>query len=139
MTPTDHSRPLPGVIELAEERVLLGKRLVDRGGVRVASRTELVEEAVQATLSEQVVEVERVPVGRFVERAEAPRTEVTAEGEVTVLPVYEERIVTEYGKTDGVPTPKKVLINHDGNKFMELEVLETKQLEKLDDSEFAKP
>ena len=43
---------------------------------RVASRTELVEEAVQATLSEQVVEVERVPVGRFVERAEAPRTDL---------------------------------------------------------------
>jgi hypothetical protein len=53
--------------------------------------------------------------------------------------ITEERIITEYGKTDGVPTPKKVLINHDGNKFMELEVLETKQLEKLDDSEFAKP
>jgi hypothetical protein len=53
--------------------------------------------------------------------------------------ITEERIVAEYGKTDGVPTPKKVLINHDGNKFMELEVLETKQLEKLDDSEFAKP
>jgi hypothetical protein len=50
--------------------------------------------------------------------------------------ITEERIVTEYGKTDGVPTAKKMIINHDGNKFMELEVLETKQLEKLDDSEF---
>jgi hypothetical protein len=50
--------------------------------------------------------------------------------------ITEERIILEYGKTDGVPTPKKVLINKDGNKFMELEVLEVKQLEKLDDSEF---
>jgi hypothetical protein len=50
--------------------------------------------------------------------------------------ITEERIVTEYTKSDGVPTPKKVLINRDGNKFMDLEVLETKQLEKLDDSEF---
>ncbi len=53
--------------------------------------------------------------------------------------ITEERIITEYAKTDGVPTPKKVLINHDGAKHMELEILETKRLEKLDDSEFAKP
>jgi hypothetical protein len=53
--------------------------------------------------------------------------------------ITEERIITEYGKTDGIPTPKKLLINHDGNKFMEAEVLETKQLEKIDDSEFDKP
>jgi hypothetical protein len=53
--------------------------------------------------------------------------------------ITEERIITEYTKTDGVPTPKKVTVNHDGNKFMELEILETKRLEKLEDSEFAKP
>ncbi len=53
--------------------------------------------------------------------------------------VTEERIITEYGKMDGVPTAKKVVVNRDGNKFMEVEVLETKRLEKLDDSEFAKP
>ncbi|HKI36859.1 MAG TPA: hypothetical protein VKA46_33715 [Gemmataceae bacterium] len=55
------------------------------------------------------------------------------------MEITEERIVTEYGKTDGVPTPKRVLVNHDGNKYMEVEILETKRLEKLDDSEFAKP
>jgi hypothetical protein len=53
--------------------------------------------------------------------------------------ITEERIITEYGKTGSVPTPKKMVINHDGSKFMELELLETKQLEKIDDSEFAKP
>jgi hypothetical protein len=52
--------------------------------------------------------------------------------------ITEERIILEYTK-DKLPTPKKALINHDGNKFMEVEILETKQLEKLDDSEFAKP
>jgi hypothetical protein len=53
--------------------------------------------------------------------------------------ITEERIITEYTKTDGVPTPKKAVINHDGAKHMEFEILETKRLEKLDDSEFAKP
>ena len=53
--------------------------------------------------------------------------------------ITEERIITEYTKTDGVPTAKKVTVNHDGSKFMELEILETKRVEKLEDSEFAKP
>jgi hypothetical protein len=53
--------------------------------------------------------------------------------------VTEERIILEYGKTDGVPTAKRVRVNRDGNKYLEVEVLETKRLEKLDDSEFAKP
>jgi hypothetical protein len=50
--------------------------------------------------------------------------------------ITEERIITEYGKSDGLPTPKRVLIKHDGNKFMELEVLDVKRLDKIDDSEF---
>ena len=59
---------------------------------------------------------------------------------VTEMEVNEERIITEYGKsTDGIPTPKKVLIKHDGKKFLEAEVSELKLLEKLDDSEFTKP
>jgi hypothetical protein len=53
--------------------------------------------------------------------------------------ITEERIITEYATTDGVPMPRRLVINHDGNKFMEVEVVETKRLEKLDDSEFAKP
>jgi hypothetical protein len=53
--------------------------------------------------------------------------------------ITEERIITEYTKTDGVPTPKRLTIKHDGEKFMELEVLETKRLEKIDDTEFDKP
>ncbi len=50
--------------------------------------------------------------------------------------ITEERIITEYTKGDHGPTPKKVTINHDGSKYMEVEILETKQLEKIDDSEF---
>jgi hypothetical protein len=50
----------------------------------------------------------------------------------------EERIIIEYQKVDGMPVPKKVVINHDGKKAVEVEVDEVKQLEKLDDSEFKK-
>jgi hypothetical protein len=51
----------------------------------------------------------------------------------------EERIITEYQKVDGVQIPKKVLINHDGEKFMEVELIEQKFVEKIDDGEFGKP
>jgi hypothetical protein len=54
--------------------------------------------------------------------------------------ITEERIILEYGKDDksGIPVPKKVLVKHDGEKFLEAEVIETKFLEKLDDSDFKK-
>jgi len=53
--------------------------------------------------------------------------------------VPEERIVLAYEKNaDGVPVPKKVAVKRDGKTYLEADVLESKQLEKIDDSEFAK-
>ena len=83
--------PEDGLIERVEERAVIGKRRRDAGGVRVFTRTGLQTETVRDTLTETAVEVERVPVGRFVEAAEEPRIE----GDVTVVPVYEERLVVE--------------------------------------------
>jgi hypothetical protein len=53
--------------------------------------------------------------------------------------VTEERIIQEYQDIDGLKVAKKALVNRDGKKFVEAEVLEVKTLDKLDDSEFAKP
>jgi hypothetical protein len=53
--------------------------------------------------------------------------------------VEEERIFTEYQEVEGRKVPKKVVVNRDGKKLTEVEVTETTILEKLDDSEFAKP
>jgi hypothetical protein len=63
----------------------------------------------------------------------------TVEGQ-TGKEITEERIILEYGKKDdnGIATPKKILVKHDGEKFMEAEVVESKFLEKLDESEFKK-
>jgi len=83
--------PEGGVIERIEEHVTLGKRLLDTGGVRVSTRTEVATQTIQDTLQDTAVEVEHVPVGRFVEAVEEPRVE----GDVTVVPVYEERLVVE--------------------------------------------
>ncbi len=53
--------------------------------------------------------------------------------------VAQERIMTDYQKVDGRPVPKHVLINRDGKKFIEAEVLEMKDVEKFDDRMFTLP
>ena len=53
--------------------------------------------------------------------------------------ITEERIVTEYQKLDGVPHPKKMTINRDGKKFLDAEILELKEFDKLDEGMFKVP
>lgn len=53
--------------------------------------------------------------------------------------ISEERLLSDYKKDDnGMPLPRKVVVNHDGKKFITAEVVEAKLLEKIDDSEFKK-
>jgi hypothetical protein len=53
--------------------------------------------------------------------------------------VNEERIILEYQDKDGVKEAKKALVNRDGEKYVEAEVLEVKYLDDIDDSQFSKP
>ena len=85
---TEHSLPL------VEERLQVTKRDVVTGRVRVRTVTDVAEELVRQDLHGERVEVERVPVDRFLEPgAEAPG--VRTEGDVTILPVLEEVLVVE--------------------------------------------
>jgi len=58
---------------------------------------------------------------------------------MTEKDISEERIITEYQELDGLKVPKKALINRDGKKFLDLEVVEVKFRDKFEESEFAKP
>lgn len=51
----------------------------------------------------------------------------------------EDRIVNEYHKVDGIPTPKTIVILRDGKRFLEAEQQEHKALETVGDDEFALP
>jgi hypothetical protein len=53
--------------------------------------------------------------------------------------ITEERIVTEYQDLNGRKVAKKLIVNRDGKKLMEAEVTDLKFVDKIDDSEFAKP
>ena len=67
------------------------------------------------------------------------KIEKQAFDQTTNQDVTEERIITEYQDVDGIKVAKKAQVNRDGKKFVEAEIVEVKFLDKLDDSEFAKP
>ncbi len=76
-------------LQVLEETLTVSKRLRSTGSVRVGIRTETVAASAEVDLDRYAVEVTRVPVGRVV--TEAP--EVRAEGNTTIIPVVEERMV----------------------------------------------
>jgi stress response protein YsnF len=78
-------------IPLTEERLVIGKRLVETGRLRVSVRTETAEEVIRETLRSRHAEVERVTLGHEV--TEVPQTR--QEGEVLIVPIVEEILVIE--------------------------------------------
>jgi uncharacterized protein (TIGR02271 family) len=79
------------VIPLAEERLRVEKREVERGRVVVRKRVETREELAEAVLHREELSVERVPLGVPVD---APPP-VREEGDVLIVPVVEEQLVVQ--------------------------------------------
>ena len=79
------------IIPVVEERAVVRKRKRVTGAVRVRTVVREHERVVDEPLAVETVEVERVPLGRWVEAAPAVRRE----GETTVIPVLEEVVVVE--------------------------------------------
>lgn len=78
-------------LPVVEERISIGKRAVETGRVRVS--TSVIEEAVtlHESLQRESVEVTRVPVER--EITGVPH--IREEGDITIVPIVEERLVVE--------------------------------------------
>lgn len=67
------------------------------------------------------------------------KTERRTKDLMTGQEVTEERIVTEYQDSNDRKMAKKVTVNRDGKKLLDVEILEMQLLESIDDSEFAQP
>jgi uncharacterized protein (TIGR02271 family) len=78
-------------IPLVEERIRVDKRQVESGRLRVSVSVAERDEDVSVELSHDEVEVRRVPRGIPVTALPSVRIE----GNVTVIPVVEERVVVE--------------------------------------------
>jgi uncharacterized protein (TIGR02271 family) len=79
------------VVPVVQEEVRVGKRAEERGSVVVHVVPRVQTEVVDVPLAEEDVVVERVPVNRFVSGVQPVRQD----GDVTVVPVYEEVLVVE--------------------------------------------
>ncbi|MCC2976619.1 YsnF/AvaK domain-containing protein [Sphingomonas sp. PL-96] len=78
-------------IPIVEEEAQVFKRSVETERVSVRTTTDEEQVLIQDELRHEHVDVTRVPVGREVAEAPAIRTE----GDVTIVPVLEERLIVE--------------------------------------------
>lgn len=81
--------PKTDTISLVEEQVSVTKQAVLTGRVRIATQTETIEQRLPAELSSEEIEVVRVPVDRRVDAM----PQMITEGDLTIIPVVEERLV----------------------------------------------
>jgi uncharacterized protein (TIGR02271 family) len=78
-------------IPLVEERVLVTKREVETGRLRIQVSVEERQDDVPVELAHDEVEIERIPVNKAVSQLPSVRLE----GSTTVIPVVEEVVVVE--------------------------------------------
>ena len=81
--------PKTEYLPIVEETASLALQKVVTGRVRVATQTEVLDHVLPAELSSVEVDVTRVPVDRRIDAV----PEVVTEGELTIIPVVEERLV----------------------------------------------
>lgn len=78
----------PLVIPVIQEQVTFDKQVVETGQVRILKRIVEHEELVDVPLFREEINVERVPVNRYLD---AP-VQVRQEGDVMIIPVVQEQI-----------------------------------------------
>jgi uncharacterized protein (TIGR02271 family) len=76
-------------IPVTEERARVDKQMIERGVVKVSTSIKHSEHLLTQTLRHEDVDIRRVPVDREVEAM----PDVRQEGDVTVIPIVEERAV----------------------------------------------
>jgi uncharacterized protein (TIGR02271 family) len=93
----DNTNPMPlqpgqrVEVPVVEERLEIAKRKVETGEVVVLVEPRMEEHLLDVPLMEDAVEIRRVSVNQFVDGPVAVRQE----GDVTIMPVYEEVLVVE--------------------------------------------
>jgi uncharacterized protein (TIGR02271 family) len=78
-------------IPLVDEELRVEKVGVSSGKVRIRTAVDVIEETARASLEEETVHIERVPIGREIDVAPSVRTE----GDIVIFPIVEEVLVVE--------------------------------------------
>jgi stress response protein YsnF len=85
-------------IPVAEERLTVGKKVVETGRVRLRNRVDEEDHRILETLAQEKVRIERVP--RDLILGEPP--EMREEADRLIVPVFEEVVVKRYRITEEV-------------------------------------
>lgn len=86
---TNESGPRPVVLPVIEEQLKVDTQLEETGRVTVRKRVHEHEERVELPLTQQQVQVERVPINQYIDTPPAIRYE----GETMIVPVVKEILV----------------------------------------------
>ncbi len=78
-------------IPLHTEELTVTRRAAVTGTVRVTLQTHMRDETIDENLASERVEIDRVAIGRVVDRV----PDIREEGDTTIIPVVEEVLVTE--------------------------------------------
>lgn len=77
------------IVELSSEQLAISKRVIETGRLSIRVATSVSATSVSEQLVSETAEVERTPIGRFVDNP----PQVREEGDVLVVPIVEERLV----------------------------------------------
>jgi stress response protein YsnF len=88
----DQERPPEDLrIPLHVEEVSVSRREIEKANIKIALITGTREQLIDEELTRVGVEIERVPIGRTIEVVPP----IFQEGDITIIPVVEEIVVTE--------------------------------------------
>ncbi len=79
------------VIPVIREQVIVDKKVVETGKVRISKRISEHEELIDVPVMQGEAAIQRVPVNQFVESAPAVRYE----GDTMIIPVIQEQVVLQ--------------------------------------------
>ncbi|NVO86080.1 YsnF/AvaK domain-containing protein [Hymenobacter terrestris] len=98
----------PMVVPVIEEQVLVGREVVESGHLRIRKTVQQIEQPVQVTLQHDEVQVEHVPINQFV-ADDAPLPGSRQEGDVLIVPILREVVVTRVLVVEEIRISKRVL------------------------------
>ncbi len=131
--PASASAEAPLTIPVLEERLQVGKELVETGRVRLEKKVHEREEMVEMPLTHDEVSVERVAVNRYVESPPPVRYE----GDTTVIPVLKEVIEKRLVLVEELRVTRHQVQTHDSRQVTLRS--ETIEVQRLDANPFPEP
>ncbi|WP_245327436.1 YsnF/AvaK domain-containing protein [Hymenobacter fodinae] len=96
------------VIPVIEEQAIINREVVESGRVRLTKTVHEREELLELPLKHEEVQVERVPINQYVADG-APPPGLRYDGDVTIIPVLREVVVTRLLVVEEIRVTKRTI------------------------------